>query len=85
MNDAAAARLSLSAGVACFPEDGSTADELVRAADAALYGAKWAARARDAMERGVRHRVSWLLQPDAARDADGNALQRGQLPGSGPP
>ena len=46
---AAAACLSVSAGVACFPEDGSTADELVKAADAALYAAKWTARARDAM------------------------------------
>jgi len=48
MNDDAAARLSLSAGVACFGDDGRTADELVRVADAALYRAKWAARTRHA-------------------------------------
>jgi diguanylate cyclase (GGDEF)-like protein/PAS domain S-box-containing protein len=46
MNDGAAARLTLSAGVACFANDGRTADELVRVADAALYGAKWVAQAR---------------------------------------
>ena len=46
MNDGPAARLSLSAGVACFAVDGKTPDELVRAADAALYSAKWAAQAR---------------------------------------
>ena len=47
--DAAGAWLSLSAGVACFPDDATTADELVRMADAALYDAKWAARARGVM------------------------------------
>ncbi len=47
MDDGATAPLALSAGVACFPDDGKTADDLVRVADAALYSAKWAARARD--------------------------------------
>jgi diguanylate cyclase (GGDEF)-like protein/PAS domain S-box-containing protein len=46
MNDGAASCLSLSAGVACFGDDGRTVDELVRVADAALYSAKWATRAR---------------------------------------
>jgi diguanylate cyclase (GGDEF)-like protein/PAS domain S-box-containing protein len=46
------ARLSLSAGVAHFPDDGSTADELVAIADAALYSAKWAVRSHGAMEEG---------------------------------
>jgi diguanylate cyclase (GGDEF)-like protein len=32
--------ISVSAGVACFPEHGTTADELLRAADSALYRAK---------------------------------------------
>jgi diguanylate cyclase (GGDEF)-like protein len=45
-----AARLTLSAGLACFPNDGTTPDELVRVADAALYRAKWSVRARRASE-----------------------------------
>jgi diguanylate cyclase (GGDEF)-like protein/PAS domain S-box-containing protein len=40
MDTEAETRLSLSAGVACFPNDGTTADDLVRIADAALYEAK---------------------------------------------
>jgi diguanylate cyclase (GGDEF)-like protein/PAS domain S-box-containing protein len=46
MDDGAIANLALSAGVAHFPDDGSTADDLVKAADAALYSTKWAAHAR---------------------------------------
>jgi diguanylate cyclase (GGDEF)-like protein/PAS domain S-box-containing protein len=61
MNDEAAARLSLSAGVACFAADGKTADELVRAADAALYSAKWAARARYAA--GEEYAIESLAPP----------------------
>jgi diguanylate cyclase (GGDEF)-like protein/PAS domain S-box-containing protein len=38
--------LGLSAGVACFPGDATTVDELVRMADAALYDAKRLLRAR---------------------------------------
>ena len=34
--DEAADRLSLSGGVACFPDDGTTPDDLVRIADAGL-------------------------------------------------
>jgi diguanylate cyclase (GGDEF)-like protein/PAS domain S-box-containing protein len=45
-----AGRLTLSAGVACFPDDGNTPDELVSIADVALYGAKWATRTHGAME-----------------------------------
>ncbi|KPK21297.1 MAG: hypothetical protein AMJ76_03005 [Dehalococcoidia bacterium SM23_28_1] len=44
-------RLSLSAGVACFPGDGESTDDLVRIADAALYSAKWVTRARDIMRQ----------------------------------
>ncbi len=44
--------LGLSAGVASFPQDATTADELVRMADDALYDAKRVARARAATERG---------------------------------
>jgi diguanylate cyclase (GGDEF)-like protein len=45
-------RTSVSAGVACFPEHGTTADELLRAADMALYRAKELGRDRvEACER----------------------------------
>jgi diguanylate cyclase (GGDEF)-like protein/PAS domain S-box-containing protein len=64
MDDGATARLGLSAGVACFPDDGSTADELVRIADTALYSAKWAARARDVMEEG--YAIESLAPPAGA-------------------
>ncbi|HEY6337446.1 MAG TPA: GGDEF domain-containing protein, partial [Candidatus Sulfotelmatobacter sp.] len=37
-------RVTISAGVAAFPEHGSTRDELVHAADKALYAAKQAGR-----------------------------------------
>jgi diguanylate cyclase (GGDEF)-like protein/putative nucleotidyltransferase with HDIG domain len=42
----AAAWLGLSAGVACFPDEAITADELVRMADAIMYDAKRARGAR---------------------------------------
>ena len=45
-DDPAAGWLGLSAGVASFPNDAATADELVRVADAALYKAKREVRAR---------------------------------------
>lgn len=38
--------LTFSAGAACFPHDGQTADDLLRAADKALYQAKHAGRDR---------------------------------------
>lgn len=38
--------ISVSAGVACFPEHGTTADDLLRAADTALYRAKELGRDR---------------------------------------
>jgi diguanylate cyclase (GGDEF)-like protein len=50
MDDGATANLALSAGLACFPDDGSTADALVKAADAVLYSAKSAAHARSVSE-----------------------------------
>jgi len=65
LDGGAAARLSLSAGVACFPEDGITADELVRIADAALYNAKWIARARDIM--GQREDIQSLVSALVSR------------------
>jgi diguanylate cyclase (GGDEF)-like protein/PAS domain S-box-containing protein len=45
VDDPSAAWLGLSAGVACCPEDATTADHLVKIADAALYEVKRAARA----------------------------------------
>jgi diguanylate cyclase (GGDEF)-like protein len=38
--------VTISAGVATFPEHGNTRDELVRAADTGLYAAKQAGRNR---------------------------------------
>jgi diguanylate cyclase (GGDEF)-like protein/PAS domain S-box-containing protein len=46
LNDPTAAWLGLSAGVASFPEDATTVDELVRMADTAMYNAKQLAWAR---------------------------------------
>ncbi len=37
-------RITVSAGLACFPEDGTTYDDLLKAADDALYAAKRAGR-----------------------------------------
>ncbi|MGD0205656.1 MAG: diguanylate cyclase, partial [Dehalococcoidia bacterium] len=50
MDDQAAAWLGLSAGVASFPEDATTVDELVKMADTALYNAKHLAWARSLTE-----------------------------------
>ncbi|UCH86968.1 MAG: diguanylate cyclase [Dehalococcoidia bacterium] len=60
MNDPAAAWLGLSAGVACFPDDATTVDELVRMADAALYNAK-----RLAWTRGVTAQGQPLESPSS--------------------
>jgi diguanylate cyclase (GGDEF)-like protein/PAS domain S-box-containing protein/putative nucleotidyltransferase with HDIG domain len=67
MDGGSATRLSLSAGVACFPEDGTVADDLVRIADAALYNAKWVARARDIM--GQREDIQSLVSALVSRRA----------------
>jgi diguanylate cyclase (GGDEF)-like protein/PAS domain S-box-containing protein len=47
-------KISVSFGVAAYPEDGRTADVLVRAADQALYSAKAAGRDRIALARDVQ-------------------------------
>jgi diguanylate cyclase (GGDEF)-like protein/PAS domain S-box-containing protein len=52
MDPQAAAWLGLSAGVASFPQDATTVDELVQMADAALYDAKRVAWARGVTGQG---------------------------------
>ena len=51
-DDPAATWLGLSAGVACFPDYATTADDLVRMADTAMYDAKRLAWARGVMRQG---------------------------------
>jgi diguanylate cyclase (GGDEF)-like protein/PAS domain S-box-containing protein/putative nucleotidyltransferase with HDIG domain len=73
------ARLTLTAGVACFPEDATTADELVRIADATLYNAKWVARARDIMgqKEDIQSLVSALVsRQGGAEDSANGAVFR---------
>jgi len=49
--------ITISMGVACFPEQGLTAEEVIRAADAALYQAK-----REGRDRTVVHSNSQISQ-----------------------
>ncbi len=73
LDDGAAPRLSLSAGVACFPHDGSTADELVKRADTDLYSAKWAGRAHEAMVQA--YAIEQLTPPaDLLREIEAGGL-----------
>jgi diguanylate cyclase (GGDEF)-like protein/PAS domain S-box-containing protein/putative nucleotidyltransferase with HDIG domain len=76
-DDGAAAQLSLSVGIACFPDDGTAADDLVRIADAALYSAKWVARARDIM--GQKEDIQSLVSTLVDRRA-GAEVPTGQAP-----
>ena len=50
--------VTISAGVAAFPEHGTTRDELIRAADVGLYAAKQAGRNRVCLTRLVRRASS---------------------------
>jgi len=46
---------TLSAGIACAPVDGRARDDLLRAADAALYAAKWSGKNRVLIYGDSRH------------------------------
>ena len=59
-------RITVSAGVACFPEHGTTADELLRAGDTALYRAKQLGRDRvEAYESRPSMPVEEPIEPTA--------------------
>jgi diguanylate cyclase (GGDEF)-like protein len=47
--------VTLSLGIAVFPEDGTTADEIIRAADAALYQAKAQGRDRVVISQDIAY------------------------------
>ncbi|MGD9508669.1 MAG: putative bifunctional diguanylate cyclase/phosphodiesterase [Geminicoccaceae bacterium] len=67
-----------SVGIAIFPEDGGTADEMCANADVALYSAKAAGRARMAYYRPeltTEARTRGLLRRDLARGIDGGELE----------
>ena len=69
--------VSASVGATMFPEDGATAEELLRKADTAMYGAKDSGRARyvffaEEMDQRVQERLS--MQNDLR-----NALGQGQF------
>jgi diguanylate cyclase (GGDEF)-like protein len=49
--DVVVSRLTVSIGVAVHPHDGHNLDQLLRAADAAMYDAKHAGRNRTALAR----------------------------------
>ncbi len=66
IDDPAAAWLNLSTGVACFPEDATTADELVRIADAALYDTKRVEEPHGVM--GQRQAIESLAFPSETPD-----------------
>jgi diguanylate cyclase (GGDEF)-like protein len=50
--------VTISAGVAMFPEHGTTRDKLVRAADSALYAAKQGGRNRICLATSVSKSVA---------------------------
>jgi putative nucleotidyltransferase with HDIG domain len=66
MNNPVAASLGLSTGIACFPQDATTVDDLVRIADTALYDAKRATQARRATQQGQA--IDLLASPSGTLD-----------------
>jgi diguanylate cyclase (GGDEF)-like protein len=68
--------MSTSIGISLFPGDGGTADELVAAADAAMYAAKGGGRA------AFRYYSSRMHEDAQARAATGDALRRGLAEGA---
>lgn len=70
--------IGASVGIALFPDDGSTADELRANADVALYSAKSAGRSRMAYYRPeltTEARTRGLLRRDLARGIDAGELE----------
>jgi diguanylate cyclase (GGDEF)-like protein len=64
-------RVTISAGIASYPENGTTVDELLQAADAAVYDAKLGGRNR------VRSALGTVAQQALAADADHGPGARG--------
>ncbi len=60
-------RVTVSGGVACFPEDADSAEDLVRRADEALYRAKAGGKNRIVLLRGDRRRHARRPLTGAAR------------------
>ena len=69
--------LTVSAGVAGMPANASTADELLRAADSALYSAKRTGRDRTARARESGHARRGGRRRSHARPAAAGAARRG--------
>jgi diguanylate cyclase (GGDEF)-like protein/excisionase family DNA binding protein len=72
-------RVSISAGVACFPDDGQDKSALVEAADAALYlakGSRTRAQRRDPIATALDEAAGAILDGGAAHDLLHSILSR---------
>jgi len=78
---------SLSIGVVAYPDDGETADELMIAADQAMYSSKRLGKNRVVgyAHPGDRRRVSAQSVRPFSRDRQPHDLAPGERPGEGPP